>query len=246
MGDVRGYLEGGGKELVHVETNVVAVVSGDDVVGARGGDGRGVGDVHVVVGKVIDSDVHVTSLEDGGDVLDRVLDVEGAVVLFEERRHAGIRRRLDVLVDVDETLKVGVVVPSGRVVVVVDLDDLVGVLDGAELVAVVSETDEDGAGAVGVGNAADGTVDIRVELHDVTQQEMPRDSLSRRCSVVSKPDLLAQSDGRTAVSSHRSNESSCFGFLVSAKEKGEKESKREKERECRPHPMVEKAWPLES
>ena len=63
-------LEVGTKELVHVQANEGPHVSGFHFchVAARR-HGRGIADIHQILTVVIDSNVHITSLVDGGNIL---------------------------------------------------------------------------------------------------------------------------------------------------------------------------------
>lgn len=69
--------------------------------------------------------------------------------------------------------------PDRRITVIIDVDDLVRIFEGLESVCIVSQADKDRASAMGVGNSADGTIGVDVELKDISQQKVPGDSASR-------------------------------------------------------------------
>jgi len=90
-------------------------------------------------------------------------------------------------VDVDQTLHSRMGWVLGVVVIRVDIDSLVGVFDGSELVAdAISKTEEDGTSSMGVDDAVDSIVDGSIILKDVTCQEVPRNASSSRSSIVMK------------------------------------------------------------
>lgn len=96
---------------------------------------RGIRDVHPLVGKVVDGNVSVTTLRQGIDVLDAVDGIDVAIVLLEDIRHARVGAGLGMSVDVDQTLHSRMGRVLGVVVIRVDVNSLVRVFDGSELVA---------------------------------------------------------------------------------------------------------------
>eukprot|EP00048_Salpingoeca_helianthica_P014706 m.223106 g.223106 ORF g.223106 m.223106 type:complete len:471 (+) comp16179_c0_seq1:54-1466(+) len=158
-----------GKHLVEVDANKAAVVCH---AGTRGAVAACIGNVDHHLGKIVNGDVQIAGLDDGGHVADGVLGGDVAMVilqlLMQGRAVAGAQ---PVHAVVDDRVHAGVPVGNGlHVGIGVEVGHCRRVLHAAESLGLaVTNTENEIASAVGIGHAAHGVGQRVVKLQDVAQ-----------------------------------------------------------------------------